>query len=52
MKAIKDEESQYRPLPKMYAFASDREREIMLNKNFKRVNDEVDAMIRELVGSA
>ena len=52
MKAIKAEEDQYRELPKMYKFASDREREIMLNKNFKRVNDEVDAMIKELVGSA
>ena len=37
-------------LPKMYNFASDKEKEIMLNRNFKRINDEVDAMISELLG--
>ena len=34
----------------MYNFASDKEKEIMLNRNFKRVNDEVEAMIFELLG--
>lgn len=49
MAAIKAEEAQYRPLPKIYAFDSDREREIMLNRNFKRINDEVAFMVRDIV---
>ena len=39
MKKIKREEDHYVPLPKIYEFRNDREREIMLNRNFKRVND-------------
>ena len=50
MAQIKQEESLYADLPKIYQFASDREKEIMLGRNFKRVNDEVDAMIAELLG--
>ena len=38
--------------PKIYAFSSEREKEVMLNRNFKRVNDEVKAMINELLGKA
>ena len=50
MEQIKQEESLYADLPKIYQFASNREKEIMLGRNFKRVNDEVDAMIAELLG--
>ena len=50
MDKIKKEEKYYHNLPKMYNFASDKEKEIMLNRNFKRVNDEVEAMISELLG--
>jgi hypothetical protein len=50
MGKIKKEEKYYQNLPKMYNFASDKEKEIMLNRNFKRVNDEVEAMIFELLG--
>ena len=50
MAQIKQEERLYADLPKIYQFASDREKEIMLGRNFKRVNDEVDAMIAELLG--
>ena len=50
MEKIKKEEKYYQDLPKMYNFASDKEKEIMLNRNFKRINDEVDAMISELLG--
>ena len=50
MAQIKQEESLYADLPKIYQFASNREKEIMLGRNFKRVNDEVDAMIAELLG--
>lgn len=50
MEKIKKEEKYYQDLPKIYTFASDKEKEIMLNRNFKRVNDEVEAMISELLG--
>ena len=52
MKKIKDEENHYVPLPKIYEFKNDREKEIMLNRNFKRVNDEVEKMVKELLGMA
>ena len=52
MEKIKQEESYYVDLPKIYAFTSEREKEVMLNRNFKRVNDEVKAMINELLGKA
>ena len=50
MKKIKNEEDHYVPLPKIYEFKNDREKEIMLNRNFKRVNDEVEKMVKELLG--
>jgi len=50
MEKIKQEESFYVDLPKIYAFNSEREKEIMLNRNFKRVNDEVEQMVAELLG--
>lgn len=50
MKKIKEEEDHYVPLPKIYEFKNDREKEIMLNRNFKRVNQEVEDMVRELLG--
>ena len=49
-KKIKNEEDHYVPLPKIYEFKNDREKEIMLNHNFKRVNDEVEKMVKELLG--
>ena len=52
MEKIKQEESFYVELPKKYAFASEKEKEIMLNRNFKRVNDEIDQMIQELLGKS
>lgn len=50
MKKIKDEEDHYMPLPKIYEFKNDREKEIMLNRNFKRVNQEIEDMVKELLG--
>ena len=50
MDRIKKEESLYQELPKIYQFSSAREKEIMLNRNFKRVNDEIDNLIAELSG--
>ena len=52
MKKIKDEEDHYVPLPKIYEFKNARDKEIMLNRNFKRVNDEVEKMVKELLGMA
>ena len=52
MEKIKQEESFYVELPKKYAFVSEKEKEIMLNRNFKRVNDEIDQMIQELLGKS
>ena len=52
MKKIKSEEDHYVPLPKIYEFKNDREKEIMLNRNFKRVNEEVNKMVKELLGMA
>ena len=52
MKAIKDEEDHYVELPKIYEFKNAREKEIMLNRNFKRVNQEVESMVKELLGMA
>ena len=50
MKKIKDEEEHYVPLPKIYEFKNDLEKEILLNRNFKRVNQEVENMVKELLG--
>ena len=50
MKKIKDEEEHYVPLPKIYEFKNDREKEILLNRNFKRVNQEVEDMVKEMLG--
>ena len=50
MAKIKQEEGFYKELPKIYEFKDAKEKEIMLNRNFKRVNEEVDAMISEILG--
>lgn len=50
MKKISDEEAHYVELPKIYEFKDEREKEIMLNWNFKRVNQEVEEIIRVLAG--
>ncbi len=52
MKKIKDEEKNYIALPKIYEFKNDKEKEILLNRNFKRVNEEVEKMVKELLGMA
>ena len=49
-KRIKEEEGHYINLPKKYAFKDQREKEIMLGRNFRRVNDEVKSMIEDLLG--
>ena len=51
MDKIRREESRYVDLPKIYAFKSQRDKEIMLNRNFARVNREIDEMIKSLLNS-
>jgi hypothetical protein len=50
MDHINEEKKHYIPLPKKYVFKSEREKEALLNRNFKRINEEVDSMISELLG--
>ena len=52
MAKIKQEEAAYVDLPKIYAFKDARQKEIMLNRNFARVNREIDEMIKSLLNSA
>ena len=51
MGKIRREESRYVELPKIYAFKSQRDKGIMLNRNFARVNREIDEMIKSLLNS-
>lgn len=51
MGKIKKEEAAYADLPKIYAFKDERQKEIMLNRNFARVNREIDEMIKSLLNS-
>ena len=51
MSEIKKEEAQYVDLPKIYAFKDARQKEVMLNRNFARVNREIDEMIKSLLNS-
>lgn len=52
MGKIKKEESRYQELPKIYAFKSQRDKEIMLNRNFARVNSEIDQLIETVLGAS
>lgn len=47
---ISKEEKHYRDLPKIYTFPDVREKEIILNRNFERVDAEVDCIICEILG--
>ena len=50
MQEIKNEEKHYCDLPKFYKFASDKEKEIVLSKNFDRINNEIEYMLDQLLG--
>ena len=52
MARIKKEECYYLDLPKKYAFKDDHEKEIMLGRNFTRVNNDILSLIKELRGKA
>ena len=51
MDAIKDEEAHYVNIPKLYDFGDAKEKEAILIRNFKRVNNEVDKLIKEIRGN-
>lgn len=49
LKKIKKEERNYVPLPKIYNFGSAENREKLLQKNFKKIYDEVETVIQQYV---
>lgn len=50
MEQITKEESYYVNLPKICIFATQTQKDIELNKNFQRINDEIKTLIKELLG--
>lgn len=52
MDKIKKEEAKYVDIPKLYSFKNKTEKEIILNRNFKRVNQEVERLIKEILQGA
>lgn len=48
MKKIKTEEALYEDIPPIYKFGSDRDMEVILNRNFIEVEDDITRMIKEL----
>ena len=50
MAKIKQVEGVDKEFSKIYEFKDAKENESILNRNFKRVNEEVDAMISEILG--
>lgn len=50
MGKIKKEESLYQDLPKIYNFATENDEYIMKSRNFKRINDEIEQLVAELLG--
>ena len=47
---IKNEEAHYVNLPKICIFANAAQKDIELNRNFKRINDDITHLIKELLG--
>ena len=52
MGKIKREEKRYIDLPKLYDFGSPPNKQIMLNRTFKKVNDDIENIIRSLLGTS
>lgn len=50
MDEIKKEESLYVDIPKLYNFGTDREKEVTLIRNFKRINAEIQTLVEEILG--
>lgn len=49
MAAIKREEKAYVELPKIYSFSSPKAKEVVLNRNFSKINKEVENLINEIL---
>jgi len=49
MKEIKNEEDHYYEIPKFYDFGSQERKEEILMQNFRKVNDEIKAMCKEVL---
>lgn len=52
MAEIAAEEKAYVDLPKIYQFKDDDEKEVVLNRNFKRINDDIEKLIGQLMPEA
>lgn len=50
MRHIEEEKKHYIPLPKKYCFGNEHEKEVMLARNFRRINEEVTQMTTSLLG--
>lgn len=51
MAKIKNEESHYVNLPKICIFANQTQKDVELNQNFKRINEEITTLIKSLLGN-
>ena len=50
MRHIEEEKIHYIPLPKKYSFGNEHEKEVMLSRNFRRINEDITQMIACLLG--
>ena len=50
MRHIEEEKKHYTPLPKKYCFENEHEKEVMLSRNFRRINEEVTQLTASLLG--
>ena len=50
MRHIEEEKKHYIPLPKKYSFGNEHEKEVMLSRNFRRINEDITQMISYLLG--
>ena len=50
MKRIKEEESKYQPIPMVYDFGDKRKMDIILNRKFKSVDNDIKDLISNLLG--
>ena len=50
MSHIEEEKKHYTPLPKKYCFENEHEKEVMLARNFRRINEEVTQLTASLLG--
>ena len=50
MRHIEEEKKHYTPLPKKYCFENEHEKEVMLSRNFRRINEEVTQLTARLLG--